>query len=1069
MALRYNNYHKHTHYSNLRTIDSITKPIEYIKRSLELGHTTYFTGEHGFQGNIFEAYTLCRENNMKCIYSVEAYYVDDMNDKTDRTNYHIMLVAMTERARKEINSILSLANSQGFYYKPRIDLNCLLSLTPTDTIVTTACVAGRLFHGDDWEKKFLIPIMQHFGNNLYLEIQDHNEQIQKDWNKGILYLHKKYNLPIIHGCDSHYIHPNDSKYRELFLKAKGIYYGEENGFILDYPDYNTILKRYSKQGIVPLDKVKEALNNTLIFDNAEGITIDKSFKIPTIKKDIIQSELGINDTDENVILKKIISKAWAVENKKVDKNRIEEYKTAIYDEVNTVAQCGMARYFILNNIIVKRAKEKYNAVMSRSGRGSAVSFYINKLLGFTEIDRLTAPITLYPSRFMSAERILKSHSLPDIDMNWANVNPVIQASKDVLGDDGVYYMVAYKPLQESSAFRLWCKANDYNINDYDDIAKNIDNFIDSEKWGKVIEESKIFRGVIESVAPSPCSFLLLDKPISEEIGLIRVGDSNKYTMCCCLDGYNCDVYKYLKNDLLTVTVYDIIDKVYKLIGRPIDDINTLIANSDKEVWDIYANGITTSINQADSDYDKQILKRYKPQNIAELSAYVAAIRPGFSSLLENFINRLNYTTGVKELDDLLEDSFHYLMYQESLMKYFVWLGIDEKETYDIIKKIAKKKFKEKELEELKSKLLDGWQNKIGNNEGFEKTWQVVQDAGHYAFNASHSYSVAIDSLYGAYLKSKYPLEYFTVALNTYADDKERTANLISELSYFNIVLKPIKFGRSASEYSFNKEERTIYKGINSVKYCNTNIAEELEKLYNNKYSTIIELFDDIKDKTSLNTRQISILIKLNYFSDFGKNKYLQSIFDIYNGIKEKSKTILPAFRTCNQIKKDKIEEYSIYGITEYVIQKYSSKETLKAYSNIDNIGLLNEIAEGIPDVSFTIQEQVQFEMEYLQYVSCKSQNISAKDYYIVIDYKTYQDAAKPYVNLYNLKTGKETKTKIKQSKLYKEQPFGLFSILKIEDFTYEYKKRKQVVDGELKIITTDELEPILENYEVIKE
>lgn len=1067
--MRYNNYHKHTHSSNLRTIDSITKPNEYIQRALELGHTTYFTGEHGFQGNIFEAYTLCKENNIKCIYSVEAYYVDDMNDKTDRGNYHIMLVAMTERARKEINSILSLANSQGFYYKPRIDLKCLLSLTPTDTIITTACVAGRLFHGDDWEKKFLLPVMQHFGKNLYLEIQDHNEQIQKDWNKGILYLNKKYDLPIIHGCDSHYIHPSDSKYRDLFLKAKGIYYGEENGFILDYPDYDTILERYSKQGVVPLNKVKEALSNTLVFDNAEGITIDTSFKIPTIKKEIIQSELGINDDNENTILKKIISKAWSSEQKMIDKNRTNEYKSAIYDEVNTVTQCGMARYFILNNIIVKRAKEKYNAVMSRSGRGSAVSFYINKLLGFTEIDRLTAPITLYPSRFMSAERILKSHSLPDIDMNWANVNPVIQASKDVLGDDGVYYMIAYKPLQESSAFRLWCKANDYDINDYDDIAKNIDNFNESEKWSKVIEDSKIFRGVIESVAPSPCSFLLLDKPISKEIGLIRVGDASKYTMCCCLDGYNCDVYKYLKNDLLTVTVYDIIDKVYKLIGRPIDDIDTLIANSDDEVWGLYANGITTSINQADSDYDKQILKKYKPKNIAELSAYVAAIRPGFSSLLDNFVNRLDYTTGIKELDDLLEDSFHYLMYQESLMKYFVWLGIDEKETYDIIKKIAKKKFKEKELEELKTKLLRGWEEKIGNSEGFEKTWQVVQDAGHYAFNASHSYSVAIDSLYGAYLKAKYPLEYYTVALNIYADDKEKTANLISELSYFNIKLKPIMFGKSIGEYSFNCDERTIYKGINSVKYCNSNMAAELKTLYDKKYKSVIELFDNLKDKTTLNTRQISILIKLNYFSDFGKNKYLQLLFDLYNGIKDKSKTILPSFRTCNQIKKDNIESYSIYGITEYHIKKYSSKETPKMYGKIDNIGLLNEIARNIPNISFTIQEQVKFEMEYLQYVSCKSENITTHDYYIVIDFKTYQDVAKPYLALYNLKSGEEVKTKIKQAKIYKEQPFGLFSILKIEGFTYDFKRKKQIVDGEIKIITTDETEPILESYEVIKE
>ena len=151
MNKRYNNYHKHTHYSNIKTHDCVSKPIDYIERAVELGHTTYFTTEHGFQGNIYEAYTLCQQHGLKCIYGVEAYYVDDMYDKTSRSNYHIMLVAMTEKARKEINRIMSTANTDGFYYKPRIDMNSLLSLTPTDTIVTTACVASRMIKGDDWE------------------------------------------------------------------------------------------------------------------------------------------------------------------------------------------------------------------------------------------------------------------------------------------------------------------------------------------------------------------------------------------------------------------------------------------------------------------------------------------------------------------------------------------------------------------------------------------------------------------------------------------------------------------------------------------------------------------------------------------------------------------------------------------------------------------------------------------------------------------------------------------------------------------------------------------------------
>ena len=330
---------------------------------------------------------------------------------------------------KEINKIMSDANTSGYYYKPRIDLNMLLSLTPTDTVVTTACVAGRMFK-DGWEEEFLKPVKDHFKNNFFLEVQAHVDDKQKEHNRKILDAHKKYGIALIHANDSHYIRPEDSKNRDLFLKAKGIVYEEEGGFILDYPDSDEIFKRYEEQGVLTKEEVTEALNNTLVFDNAEGVHIDKEFKIPKV-----------TDGDSNNVLKKLINEGWAKEKNNVPKERWKEYIQQIKYEYKIIEDCGMADYFILDHYIVKKAVSEYNAILTRSGRGSAVSFYINKLLGLTEVDRISAPITLYPTRFMSAERILSSRSLPDIDLNWADVSPVIQASKDILGEDGIYYMI----------------------------------------------------------------------------------------------------------------------------------------------------------------------------------------------------------------------------------------------------------------------------------------------------------------------------------------------------------------------------------------------------------------------------------------------------------------------------------------------------------------------------------------------------------------------------------------------------------------------------------------------------
>lgn len=303
-------------------------------------------------------------------------------------------------------------------------------------------------------------------------------------------------------------------------------------------------------------------------------------------------------------------------------------------------------------------------------------------------------------------------------MNWADTKAPLQATKDILGEDNVYFMVAYKGLQDSSAFRLWCKAIGMEINEYNDVAKELEDYVNDKKWGKIIEDSKVFRGVIESVSPSPCSYLLLDKPISEEVGLIKVGD----VVCCCLDGYNCDVYKFLKNDYLVVSVWGLISDTCKLANIPIPSIRELNQLLDKETFKMYELGLTCTLNQADSDFATGLIKKYKPNTVGNMSAFVASIRPGFASLLNNFIERKPYSTGVKELDEILTDSYHYLLYQESIMKFLVWLGIEESGTYDIIKKIAKKKFKTEELEELKGKLLKGWIKNVGREQGFKETW-----------------------------------------------------------------------------------------------------------------------------------------------------------------------------------------------------------------------------------------------------------------------------------------------------------------------------------------------------------
>lgn len=1002
----YKNYHKHDHHGNPWAMDVVVKPEEYCKRAIELGHDSVFTVNHGVTGNIFEWMEQAKKYNLKLHYGTEAYYVPDRFEK-DRSNRHIIIIAKNNDGAMQLNDIMTEAHQTGFYYKPRIDKELLFSLNSKNFIVTTACVAGL------WnDPELILALHRKFGDNFFLELQDHNIAIQKEVNRRMLQLSEQAHIPIIHANDSHYIYPSDSKYRDILLKAKGIFYEEEESMTLDYPSEDEIYSRYEKQGILTPQQVRTALDNTMVFDECEPITIiNDDIKLPPISE---------HPTED---LRNLIHAQWETEKQNIPQEQWAKYEEAISYELDIVEKTHMENYFLIDYNVAKNGQEKYGGKLTNTGRGSAPSFYITKLLGLTDIDRVAAPITLFPTRFMSVERILGSRSLPDIDLNMADREPFIKATEDLLGKENCAWMLTWKPLQNSSAFRTYCKGIGKDISEYDEIAKNLELYENDKKWKDIIEESKRFRGVIESVSESPCSMLLYYKPVRKELGLVR---TNAGVYCCLLDGINCDKYKYLKNDYLAVTVWSIIRSVCELAGIPIPTIRELDKLLDDKTFDIYKEGLTCTINQADSDFATALVKRYCPHSVSEMSAFVAIIRPGCASLLQDFIDRKPYTTGVKELDDILTEGKHRMIYQELIMRYLIWLGIAETGSYDIIKKIAKKKFKEAELAELKTKLLNGWKQRLNTTDGFDETWQVVQNAAKYSFNASHSLSYAYDSLYGAYLKSHYPLEYYTVALNYYGGDSERTLKLTNELSYFDIKLKPIRFRYSKGDYTLSREDNSIYKGIQSIKNMNTKIADEIYELRSNQYSSFLDLLFDIKEKTSTNARQLKILIELDFFSEFGDVNYLleqYAFFDKFYGKK--------------QFKKDILNEF---GVSLETISKYSEKESPKMFSEVDFHAYAQVVA---PEIRYTprkLSEQIKAQTDYLGYITIIDNRYAGMAAVVSIDTKY-----SPKVKMYSLKNGTTLDCKI-DKRTFNQNPISAGDIVTIYGTKKKPRARKNA-DG----------------------
>ena len=1024
--MRYNNYHKHDHVSNIFSPDTNTKQEEYILKALEYGHTSYYTTNHGSFGDIFEARTLCNKYGIKCIAGIEGYIVPDASEK-DKRNYHIIVIPKTDEARKKMNYVSSMANINGFYYKPRFFMKDLLALDKNDVYITTACVAGLLRDEDSIEKIFK-PLFKHFGHNVMLEVQTHLDPIQIEINKKAIYFSDEYGLSLIAANDSHYINEEGKQERLELLKGKHINYGSEDDFILDYPTAETMIERFKKQNVLSDKQIDDAINNTLIFDNCEEIKLDYSIKMPTIYPNLTPNQ-------RVKLLKKEINKRFKVirEEEHISDNDFKRYRDGIRYEMKIIEDTNdevhTADYFLFNEKNVDLAVNKYGGVLTRGGRGSCGSFYINRILGMTQLDRFKINLPLFPDRFASTARLLENRSLPDIDFNVKSQEPFVKASRELLGEHGCYPMYAPGTMQISEAFRNVCRSKGMDFDEFNDVAKNLEAYENDEKWKPIIEEANKYVGTIVSGSVHPCAHILSDKNLLYEYGVTRLGEN----LCVLITSSEADEYKVLKNDYLIVKVWKLIDETFKEIGKPIITANELLKSikDDKRIWDLFKNGITCTLNQVDSDNGSQQAKRYKVSSFEDGAHLTAAIRPSFDSWREQFLNREDYTTGSEQLDEVLSDTHGYILFQESLMQYFDWLGVTPAESIGLIKKISKKKIKPEDFANLEERIRKQWIINTGSEDGFDTTWQMIQSCMSYGFCSAHAAATSLDMCYGAYLKVNYPLEYYSVCFNNYSDDQVRTNKLKKELDYFNIKLSDIKFRHSTSKYSYNRENNTIYKGMSSIKYIGDNVGDDLYALKDNKYDDFIDLLIDIKN-TSVNSKQLEILIKLNFFSEFGEINTLLKQVDYFDKVYGKK-----------QFKIDKLEEL---GLPKDIVKLHCKKQTEKIWKDFDSVSLLKDIIKNVEYKETSLMDIFNYQQELYGYVSYVQPTANKRLYYVSdINSTKYLTT----ITLYEIYSGK-TRTVKMWTSAYNRNPFNKGAILYIISLE---KKNKKEPTGEINPVT----------------
>lgn len=1017
------NYHKHTSLSNRYMKDSPLLPIDYwneLKARYGDKPCIYTTVEHGWAGNYFKQYDDLEKfnkkngTNIRWIYGAEAYWVKNRHEP-DRSNCHIVLLARTDKGRKAINKILSIANKDGYYARPRIDLELIDQLPYDDVMITTACVAFWNKYDDIADiVRYLAESFPHF----YLEVQSHDTPEQKELNRRIIQISEELLAPIIAGCDSHVITESQMLDRDELLKSGNIHYEDEDGWYMDYPTYDVLFERFKQQGVLTDGQIKAAINNTNVLFEFEDIKLDRSLKVPVIK------ELRNKTQEErNHIFEQILKDEWFLQKADINKDKLQQYYQEIKHDIGEIEACNMADYFILSYMVMKRGQEKYGGILTPSGRGSAVSMYLNKLLRLTKVDKVNSPVLMYSERFLTKERVLDSHTPPDIDNNVSDRQPFIQAQRDLVGELGTYDLLALGTLKFKAAWKMYARAYNVEPDTANEVSKQIDRYETAKKhaedgetvdihkyiepkYQELVDGCKKYLGIYDTAKGHPCGCLCYEGDIESDIGisLCKSEATGKEVLVANIESGTIDAFGYLKQDYLIVDSIGLTYDIYKEAGIEPFTVNQLLEKiaHDDATWQIYADGYTQCVNQCEQPRSTQKVMRYKPKNIAELTQFIAAIRPSFQSMYQTFEQRQHFDYGIKALDDLLQDEYcssSFILYQESLMKVLGFAGFPMSETYTIIKAISKKKdyiikdAKPKFIKNFAQAILDTGETDDDSkaHELADKVWTIIENSAAYGFNSAHAYCMAIDSVTIAYLKAHYPLEFYKCVLQRFTDkgEKDKVALIKQEMLKRGYKLKDIQFGDDNRAFNIDRANNCIVQTMASIKDMPKSAPEALYELGKADIKNRAALYQALMDDPRINKKAIEILFRLGYFDKFAQPNRLITEYEIYQ----------------KYISAKGLTKSSFDDIMIDTIRPCCGKETEKQFREIDNKALITALIKQANIKPATIVDRIKWQLEYLGYCTVNDPNSDPNDW-LVIDIKT-TGYGTVYITAYNLCYGAE--------------------------------------------------------------
>lgn len=1007
MKDNYTCYHLH---SELSLLDSCTKYQLYVDKAKELGQSAICFTEHGNCYQWIEKKEYCEKNGIKYLHGIEIYLTQQLEPKV-RDNYHTILIAKDYDGVKEINSLFSISSEEDhLYYKRRISFDEFKKIS-SHVIKISACLASPL---NKLRDESLIPFYD------YLEIQPHiNSEEQKEYNLWLYQMSKKYNKPLIAGTDTHSISQYKAECRSILQIAKKIEFSNEDEFDLTYKTYDELCDMFKQQGVLPEDVYLKAIENTNVMaDSVSEFELDKSFKYAKCYD------------DDETELKRRCNERY---NDKVRRGVIkpsQQYIDSVREELRVFKKIGMMGFMLFMSDLVTWCWE--NGIPIGPCRGSVGGSEIAYLIDIIDVD----PVVWHTvfSRFANESRT----ELGDIDIDIApdQRDLVYKHIIDTYGVDYTGYILAIGTISDKGTIdeigralaTKWEKAhqdkenNPYSLDRIAEIKVEYENDPEGAKK-KHPDLFYYFDGLLNtaiSQSVHPAGIIVSPITLQDNYGMFWSSDGKRILQ---IDMENCHEVNLNKYDLLALKNIEVIRDTCTLANIPYPKSYTINWRDDA-VWDDMITS-PAGVFQFEGDYAFKMLKAFKPHEINDMSKVNASLRPSGASYRDRLLAREFNHNPSKIIDDLLSDTYGHLVYQEQVIAFLQQIcGLSGSEADNIRRAIGRKQ--KDRLDAAMPSILDGYCSKSDKprevaEEEAKKFLQIIEDASSYMFGFNHSTGYSMVGYMCAMLRYYYPYEFIAAYLNNASneDDIRMGTDLAASKG---IKILPPKFGYAKDVYFPDKENGAIYKGIASIKYMSADVAN---KLYDLAHTQKFDSFIDLLRVFPGDSRQLEILIKLNYFSQFAPIGKLLNIVELYN-----------KFGTRKTLKESDV--LSLPTPVQEIIAKYTVKPKTQ-YKITDNDGMLRELAELVGERPITMMMRLEWEKEFLGY--CASTDPSQQGSWLVLDIDTKYS---PKLSIYAIWSGEQRIVKVSKRD-FQSNPLTKGDTIRL---TIEQRPKTKLVDGQ---------------------